>query len=275
MSQTITIGPLAIPLGVLLTLGALWLGWFASARVARARALHIEPQLYVLVAMGVLAARLGFVLQYSAAYLDAPLSILDVRDGGWRPVVGLLAAAAAAVLLAMWRPATTTPLAAGLATVAVIWVAGTLALGTPAANSVSLPQLTLPTVDGRPVALEQFKGKPVVLNLWATWCPPCLREMPVLQRSQQERGDVHFVFVNQGEQAGKVQAFLAAHGLALRNVLLDSSGQAGVQLGYRALPTTLFFDAKGRLVDTRVGELSHATLSQRLEALAPSTERRP
>ena len=109
-----------------------------------------------------------------------------------------------------------------------------------------------------------------MVNLWATWCPPCQREMPVLQKAQAARPDVHFVFVNQGESAQQVAAYLARSGLQLRNVLLDAKGDAGTALGHRALPTTLFFDAEGRLVDTRLGELSEASLAERLANLPPS-----
>jgi len=131
-----------------------------------------------------------------------------------------------------------------------------------------LPALTMQSVAGQSVALADFQGKPTVVNLWATWCPPCRREMPVLHAAQTERSEVNFVFLNQGESAAKVQAYLTAQQLPLRNVLLDAHGEVGVQMGHRALPTTLFFDAQGRLVDTRVGALSRATLAQRLDTLS-------
>lgn len=93
--------------------------------------------------------------------------------------------------------------------------------------------------------------------------------MPVLQRAQAEHPGVHFVFVNQGESADKVGGWLRARGFLMHNVLLDGTGQAGAAFKQRALPTTLFFDARGRLVSMRVGELSAATLTERLQALAP------
>ena len=74
--------------------------------------------------------------------------------------------------------------------------------------------------DGTTVRLASFEGRQTVVNLWATWCPPCQREMPVLQKAQAARPDVHFVFVNQGESAQQVAAYLARSGLQLRNVLL-------------------------------------------------------
>lgn len=108
-----------------------------------------------------------------------------------------------------------------------------------------------------------------MVNLWATWCPPCVREMPVLQKAQADHPGVNFVFVNQGESADKVAAWLVARKLSLRNVLLDGQGQIGAAFKQRALPTTLFFNAKGQLVSMRVGELSAATLTERLQAVGP------
>ena len=139
-----------------------------------------------------------------------------------------------------------------------------------------MPPLTLSSLEGRPVSLAGFAGKPTVVNLWATWCPPCQREMPALQQAQAANPDVNIVFVNQGEESPTIAAFLDRHGLALRNVLVDPQRRTGAALGHRALPTTLFFDAQGRLADTRIGELSQATLTQRLASLraaSPPTER--
>ena len=73
--------------------------------------------------------------------------------------------------------------------------------------------------------------------------------------------------LRQGESADKVGAWLQARKLPVRNMLLDGNGQAGAAFKQRALPMTLFFDARGRLVGTRIGELSSATLTERLEAL--------
>ncbi|MDP1532892.1 MAG: TlpA disulfide reductase family protein, partial [Rubrivivax sp.] len=129
--------------------------------------------------------------------------------------------------------------------------------------------LSLTSLEGRPMNLAEFKGKPTVVNLWATWCPPCVREMPVLHQAQMERPDVNFVFLSQGESADKVGSWLRARKLPLHNVLIDANKQAGAAFKEGALPTTLFFDAQGRLHSTRVGELSAATLSERLQGLAP------
>lgn len=269
MPHTLALGPLALPVGVLVTLLALWAGWAAASALAARRGLVIASQLYLLLGVGFVAARLGFVAQYAAAYLDAPLSILDIRDGGWAPGVGLLAATVLAAGLALRRRVLALPLAGAIVTSAALWLAATLGLAAFERPRVDLPALAVLRLDGTTTSLQEFKGKPVVVNLWATWCPPCVREMPVLQQAKAARPDVHFVFLNQGEEAQKVLAFAARNRIATRDLLLDRSMAAGRLLGGRALPTTLFFDREGRLVGTRVGELSAATLAQHLEAVSP------
>ena len=131
-------------------------------------------------------------------------------------------------------------------------------------GEAGLATLMMPVIVSRFIAPEAERT-----NWGATWCPPCVREMPVLHQAQSSHPGVNFVFVNQGEPVDKVAAWLKARNLPLRNVLLDAQGQIGAAFKQRALPTTLFFNAKGELVSMRVGELSAATLTERLQALKP------
>lgn len=266
--SSITIGPFALPIPLVTLAIALAAGWWVGERLARRRGLVIESRLYLVLAAGLIAARLAFVIEYHAAYTDAPLAMLDIRDGGWSPLIGFAAAALCVALLAAKR-GYAKPLAAAWAVGLGAWLAGTWASSALQGPPPGLPAISLASLDGTSVNIAGLRGRPVVLNLWASWCPPCRREMPVLQQAQQHRDDVQFVFVNEGETAAKVQAFLSANRLQLRNVLLDPDGQVARQLDQRAFPTTLFFDARGHLVATRVGELSTATLAERLDALAP------
>src|SRR3546814_17667859 len=104
----------------------------------------------------------------------------------------------------------------------------------------------------------------MVLNLWATWCPPCRREMPVLEQAQGRYPGVAFVLVNQGEDRGTIHRYLDRAGLDLDHVLLDPHSQAMLETNTRGLPTTLFFNAEGRLVDTPMGELTRRSEARRV-----------
>jgi thiol-disulfide isomerase/thioredoxin len=262
----IALGPLMLPLHTLLLFGAVVAALLLGGRLAKARRLDLDASLWMLAAWILLAARAGFVLRYHALYFAEPLRIVDVRDGGFMPAAGLAAAAAAAAWIAWRRPDRRTPLLAALAAGALVWSAGNAALRQWPPRQ-RLPVAEFATLEGRTMRLPSRPGKPVVVNLWASWCPPCRREMPALARAQADHPDVEFLFANQGESADAVKAYLSAEGIALRNVVLDSTRTLGRQSNSAGLPTTLFFNARGELVDRRAGELSPATIAQRLEAL--------
>jgi thiol-disulfide isomerase/thioredoxin len=144
------------------------------------------------------------------------------------------------------------------------WLHNALTHGT----EYPLPELAVERLGGGTVSLASFRGQPVVLNLWASWCPPCRREMPVLEAAQQARPDVQFLFVNQGEGAPAVRQYLQIEQLSeLQNILLDPADRVGRHFRTRALPTTLFFNTAGQLVDTHLGALTRAHLDEHLRAL--------
>jgi thiol-disulfide isomerase/thioredoxin len=155
-------------------------------------------------------------------------------------------------------------LAAGLA-----WLAspGALRFGrdpTPA----MLDALPVAMLDGAPGGLVgRAAGRPLVVNLWATWCGPCRHEMPLLGDAQRRRSDVAFAFANQGEDAATAQRYLSESNLALDHVLLDPGRAIGAAIGSRALPITLFYRADGRLVDTHVGALTAGSLEAALRRI--------
>ena len=89
-----------------------------------------------------------------------------------------------------------------------------------------VPHVEVYRLDGKTtVPLTSFGGKPIVINLWVTWCPPCRREMPVLRPAQLAHSEIHFVFVNQGESAATVQTHLDTTRLEIANVFLDPAKQ--------------------------------------------------
>ena len=270
MDLSLQLGPVVLPAPLLLVLVSALLAFWLARRLARPLGVDPEPRLWGVLLAALLCARLAFVWSYRDAYLAAPLTVLDLRDGGWIPVAGIAGGwLAATVLLPVRRP-DRRPVLRALAAGTMLWLVGTLALQWHGLQQQrSLPALQLVAADGRTVDLRSFRGQPVVLNLWATWCPPCRREMPVLQQLQAERPDVHVVFANQGESAARVLQYLAGQQLQLHHLLFDPKASAGQAFGHRALPATYFFDREGRLVDARIGELSRATLAERLRRVAP------
>jgi len=272
MSQVLQLGPLSLPYSLLLILAAVLLANLCAKLLARRGQPDVEPQLFRLLLIALLGARLAFVWQFRQSYLAHPLDMLDIRDGGWDAQAGAIAAWAGALVYARRQPTLRKPLLSSMGLASAVWVAGSIALAATAPALAPMPQLQLQSLapgsqSPEWVDLQSFQGKPTVINLWASWCPPCRREMPVLQRAQQEQRDVNIVFLNQGESTEVVQGFLQAQQLQLQHVLIDPKGQAGSAFKQRALPTTLFFDAQGRLQFSRVGELSHASLSEKLSRL--------
>lgn len=260
------LGP--FPLSVALLALALVLGWLTTRRLAN----HM-PGLPARAATGLLAdsvlagllmARLAYVGWWWRDYLTSPWSVIAIGDGGFYIAAGV----PAAVLFVLWasraRHALRRPVLAGLVMAMVVWFAGQGLVRRLQAAAPALPEITLTRLDGRPLALSSLQGQPVVLNLWATWCPPCRREMPVFAQAQHDYPGVAFVMANQGETAQEMAHYLDQQGLQFNLALRDPDSQAMVAVGARALPSTLFFDASGRLVDAHLGELTRASLRDRL-----------
>src|SRR5690625_7783907 len=95
----------------------------------------------------------------------------------------------------------------------------------------------------------------MVINLWATWCPPCRREMPVLAQAQQQNKDIHVIFINQREAAETVEQFFKAQDLTLENALQDPFAEVADHFGARAMPSTMFVDSRCRVRDSHLVKL--------------------
>ncbi|WP_198919197.1 TlpA family protein disulfide reductase [Pseudomonas chlororaphis] len=261
---TFTIGTFAIALNHLLLISALALATLVGWRVAKRGGENPESVLFGLFLLGMLAARIGFVVAYWKHYRHDLWQIIDLRDGGFLPWPGAIVLLLAALAWGWRRPALRKPLGAGVGSGLAFWLLATLSLSI-FEQGTRLPEIALRNADGGTVQLTSYQGKPLVINLWATWCPPCRREMPVLERAQQQRPDLTFLFVNQAESMQSVSTFLATQDLNLNNVLFDGSGRLGQAVGSMALPTTLFYSADGRMLGSHLGELSEASLARALE----------
>lgn len=129
------------------------------------------------------------------------------------------------------------------------------------------PDFTLTSLDGETVTLSDHIGRPVVLNYWATWCPPCRIEMPHLQQaSEQYGGRVTFLGINQAEGEQLIRDFRDEYGLTYP-LLLDPNLTAHNLYSAINLPTTVFIDADGVVREVIVGAVNTAVLQDRLERL--------
>lgn len=106
----------------------------------------------------------------------------------------------------------------------------------------------------RLVSLSDLRGKPVVLNFWATWCGPCVYEMPYLQQVYEEWSDRGLVLltINMGGTSSQVEEFLQSHNLSLP-VLLDTKRDVAARYNIRYVPTTFFIDRDGTIQAVKVG----------------------
>ena len=261
---TFTLGTFAIALNHLLLISALALATFVGWRVAKRGGDNPESALFSLFLIGMLAARIAFVTMYWSHYRDDLWQIVDLRDGGFLAWPGVIVLLLVALYRGWRRPGLRRPLGFGVASGLLFWVMATLSLNIYE-QGTRLPDISLRNAAGETIQLSDYKGGPLVINLWATWCPPCRREMPVLQNAQHEHQNVTFLFVNQGESMQSVSTFLETQGLNLSNVLFDSGGQLAQKVGSMALPTTLFYSADGRLLGSHLGELSKASLARAME----------
>ncbi|HYW15349.1 MAG TPA: TlpA disulfide reductase family protein [Allosphingosinicella sp.] len=109
--------------------------------------------------------------------------------------------------------------------------------------------------DGAPASLADFRGKPVLLNLWATWCAPCVAEMPMLDKlAEREAGRLHVLTVSQDlDGREKIEAFFAKQGYRKLETWLDPQMALMAELKADTLPTTILYDAQGREVWRMVG----------------------
>ena len=133
----------------------------------------------------------------------------------------------------------------------VATAAGDTAVGefTPVSPPRPAPELSFASRGGEMRHLADFRGKVLLVNLWATWCGPCVREMPSLERLQADLGDRLMVLAISEDRGGAhvVEPFIAEHGLKHLAIYLDEDSAAQSAFHLRGLPTTFLVDANGRI----------------------------
>ncbi len=258
MDQVIQIGPLMLAMDRLVAFMAIWAFLGMGALIGARTETRAGRAAWIALAVGVVAARIGFVVGNWPAFAVEPWTIIALWQGGFALWPGVIAAGVALAGSLGKARATTAMIATLSALTAAFLIAQSTLLASPATPFPS--NIRVSRMDGQTVSLDTLRGKPFVLNLWATWCPPCRREMPMV--IDVARGsNVAVLLVNQGEDIEKVRRFLAAENLPADDVALDPRSTVGAAIGARAFPTTVFVDAAGRIRSSHAGEISRAALT--------------
>lgn len=124
------------------------------------------------------------------------------------------------------------------------------------------PDFELSDVEGKIVRLSELRGKPVLLNFWATWCPPCRKEMPDLQRFHEQYGDKTVVLgINWNDEEQAAAEFLKSYGVTYKN-MIDRDGKVFVSYRLTAIPTSFWIDEAGVIRGYWLGPMSIETMVQ-------------
>ena len=133
------------------------------------------------------------------------------------------------------------------------------------------PDFTVYSMDGDKVSFSDFKGKPVVINFWASWCGPCQSEMPHFEEAYKKYGDdIHFLMINltdgMRETPDTVMGFLDYFGYTFP-VYYDMGYDASDAYGISPIPTTFFIDKNGNIASSQIGALSASALERNIELI--------
>ncbi|HXW76206.1 MAG TPA: TlpA disulfide reductase family protein [Candidatus Eremiobacteraceae bacterium] len=136
-----------------------------------------------------------------------------------------------------------------------------------------VPDAVVPDIDGGAISLDAYRGRPVLLNLWATWCGPCRREMPALERlSRADAGKISVVSIDQREAPGIVRAYVRRFGVTFP-VGIDDGQQLGTALHLIGLPSSFFVDRDGVIREAVDGEMTFDEMTAKTEQLVAADAR--
>lgn len=257
MPLVLDLGPLAFSADRLLAVAAV-IAILAIGSRERWFGKGAERKVWLALVAGLVCARAGFVVHHHAVFADEPAGILAFWDGGFELPVGIATATVTGLIVSRGRARFFLPsliLAASGLTVGL----ETMARHTPPA----IPAAPIENLDGSSTAVLSGDGKPKVINLWASWCAPCRREMPLLENAAAAETGIDFLFINTGEDQATVAEFVREASMDPRWIFRDPAGQWAATYG-GALPTTIFLDRNGKVVSVHSGEISRPALAVKI-----------
>jgi thiol-disulfide isomerase/thioredoxin len=279
-----SLGPFNVPIRFVI-IGGFLAAAILAARIplGRRRLLRsrITDRLINAVIVFIAAWKLTPAILDPAGLLRDPLPLVMGAPGPWGLAVGAAAAAAYLVVSLLRRRGLRRAAILPLVLFAAVTAAGVV--GTELAASMAVvshrtpgpeaPALDLPTLDDRGISLASLKGHVVVVNFWATWCPPCRAELPDLAAFARSQGSSGVVLVGvdaaysePSEQA--VRAFARDRQVEY-TVALDRTGDVTRSWGVKAWPTTVIVDAEGRIAARRTGAVDDGWLRREVRLTLP------
>ncbi|MEH6709946.1 MAG: TlpA disulfide reductase family protein [Paraglaciecola polaris] len=263
---SISIGSFALPISPLILLFSLIVGLIVIAILGRKQSISVGDSLVSIVIYSLIVGRLVFVMRFFESY-DSVWQILDIRDRGFDAFSSFIAGLIFLIIQLQRKPQQRKILICGAATTVLLFTI-TQAIVNAGNKQSSLPNLSFSTPQGSSVNLHHVASQNVtIVNLWASWCGPCRREMPVFSQAEERFPEVEFIMLNQREPAATVNQFLAQMHLTFNYVLLDTQGDVATMMGAHGLPMTLFYDKHGNMVSSHFGEVSPASLQAAIEEL--------
>ncbi len=214
---------------------------------------------------GLVSARLGHVVHNWQGFAAEPWRIFAFWQGGFQPVAGLIGVLiVSALLIRSLKTGLCAAFALGIGF--LVWFGATEL--TKVTMGRSAPLVALNQLEGPTLVIADLAPKAVVVNLWASWCPPCRREMPLFAETASKRKDVAFLMVNQGEDKETIRSYLASGKLKFDHVLTDELMHLPRHYETIGLPVTLFLRTDGTLTSMHIGEISRETLNDNIDKIS-------
>lgn len=262
VSPILHLGPLALSADRLAAVAAIWL--FVAIGSHRRMAGESAAAVSVAAAAGFVVARLAYVVSHFSDFIGDPLAILKVWQGGFLPLAGILGAVL--VLATTALPDRRFRLIALLIALSGSWYVADRLLTITAQSPFVTSPTGLKTMAGADFDPATLRGRPYIINLWADWCPPCRREMPLLAEAARSHPEVAFLFINQGDLPNIAARLPAQHGIDTATILLDDAARLSAAYG-GALPSTIFVGPAGEVRAVHAGEISRAALSDKINLI--------